>query len=252
MNCGAFTETLLESELFGHEKGSFTGAVQRKVGRLERAHHGTLFLDEIGDLTLESQAKLLRAIETGEVDRVGGNETITVDVRVLAATNKDLRAAIERGEFRQDLFFRLQAVPLHVPALRERRSDIGLLARHFLERSCAAEGKPAKRLSDPALALLENYRWPGNVRELRNLMERTAVLVDATEVEAEDLAAWLDSEPLSAEGAGLRGEIERREADAIQRALAAAGGNVTQAARGLGIDRTNLHRKMRKYGIATK
>jgi two-component system nitrogen regulation response regulator NtrX len=250
LNCAALPRDLVESELFGHEKGAFTGAQQRKAGRLERADTGTLFLDEVGDLSLESQAKLLRAIETGEVDRVGGTDSFHVDVRVIAATNKDIDAALEKGEFRQDLYYRLNALPLNVPPLRERRSDVPILARHFLASFCAAEGKPAKQLTPEALEVLEEYRWPGNVRELRNLMERAAILVDGAEVRAEDLAPWLDSSPVSEESVGLRGEIERREADAIRRALESAGWNVTQAAAGLGIDRTNLHRKMRKYGIS--
>jgi DNA-binding NtrC family response regulator len=222
------------------------------VGRLERADHGTLFLDEIGDLSAESQAKLLRALETGEVDRIGATDTITVDVRILSATNKDLGEAMESGEFRRDLFYRLNGVPLHVPPLRERRSDVPLLANHFLARACAAEGRPSKGLTPEALAVLEEYRWPGNVRELRNLMERAAILVEGPEVRAEDLAAWLEAGPTTEESSGLRGEIERREGEAIRRALEQAGWNVTQAAAGLGIDRTNLHRKMRKYGIARR
>jgi DNA-binding NtrC family response regulator len=250
LNCAALPRDLVESELFGHEKGAFTGAVQRKAGRLERANTGTLFLDEVGDLSLDSQAKLLRAIETGEVDRVGGTDSFHVDVRILAATNKDIGAAMEKGEFRQDLYYRLNALPLHVPPLRERRSDVSLLARHFLSLFCQAEGKPVKQLGPEAIEVLEEYRWPGNVRELRNLMERAAILVDGPEVRVEDLAPWLDSGPVSDDTVGLRGEIERREADAIRRALESAGGNVTQAAAGLGIDRTNLHRKMRKYGIS--
>jgi two-component system nitrogen regulation response regulator NtrX len=252
LNCAAIPRDLVESELFGHEKGAFTGALQRKVGRLERADQGTLFLDEIGDLSAESQAKLLRALETGEVDRIGATDTIKVDVRILSATNKDLAEAMETGEFRRDLFYRLNGVPLHVPALRERRTDVPSLAEHFLARACTAEDKAAKHLSSEALSLLEEYRWPGNVRELRNLMERAAILVEGTEVAGEDLASWLESGPAAEESAGLRGEIERREAEAIRKALEQAGWNVTQAAAGLGIDRTNLHRKMRKYGIARR
>jgi len=252
LNCAAIPRDLVESELFGHEKGAFTGALQRKVGRLERADQGTLFLDEIGDLSSESQAKLLRALETGEVDRIGATDTIRVDVRIVSATNKDLAEAMETGEFRRDLFYRLNGVPLHVPPLRERRADIPALANHFLARACAAEGKAAKPLSPEALALLEEYTWPGNVRELRNLMERAAILVEGAEVAGEDLASWLEAGAAVEGGAGLRGEIERREAEAIRKALEQAGWNVTQAAAGLGIDRTNLHRKMRKYGIARR
>ena len=252
LNCAAIPRDLVESELFGHEKGAFTGALQRKVGRLERADGGTLFLDEIGDLSAESQAKLLRALETGEVDRIGATDTIQVDVRIVSATNKDMAEAMETGEFRRDLFYRLNGVPLHVAPLRGRRADVPLLARHFLAQACAAEGIAGKELAPEALALLEEYRWPGNVRELKNLMERAVILVAGPEVRGEDLAAWLEAGPVAEEAAGLRGEIERREIEAIRRALEQASWNVTQAAAGLGIDRTNLHRKMRKYGIARR
>jgi two-component system, NtrC family, nitrogen regulation response regulator NtrX len=252
INCAAIPRDLVESELFGYERGAFTGAMQSKKGRLELADGGTLFLDEVGDLSLEAQAKLLRVIETGEVERVGGTHTAHVDVRIVAATNKELAAALEDGEFRQDLFYRLNVLPLQVPALRERRGDIPLLAEHFLAASCRAEDLPPKRLGAETLALLEDYHWPGNVRELRNLMERVAILVPGEEVGAGDVAPWLESAPGGDEAAGLRGEIERREGDAIRRALDAAGGNVTQAAAALGIDRTNLHRKMRKYGISRR
>ncbi|MBI3539571.1 MAG: sigma-54-dependent Fis family transcriptional regulator [Candidatus Eisenbacteria bacterium] len=249
LNCAAIPKDLVESELFGYERGAFTGAMQSKKGRIELADGGTLFLDEIGDLSLEAQAKLLRAIETGEIERVGGTRTARVDVRTIAATHKDLAGAIESGAFRQDLFYRLNVLPLQVPALRERRGDIVPLAAHFLAACCAAEGKPVKRLRPEAGALLEEYHWPGNVRELRNLMERAAILVEGAEVGTGDLTAWLESPLAREEAVGLRGEIERREADAVRRALDAANGNVTQAAAALGIDRTNLHRKIRKYGI---
>jgi len=252
LNCAAIPKDLVESELFGYERGAFTSAVQAKKGRLELADGGTLFLDEIGDLSLEAQAKLLRVIETGEFERVGGTRTQKCDVRIVAATNKDLAAARGSGEFREDLFHRLNVLPLHVPALRERRTDVTLLAAHFLALACDAEGKPAKSLTDEARKVLEDYAWPGNVRELKNIMERVAILVDGEAVRAEDLAVWLEPSSAAEEGVGLRGEIERREADAIRRALEGADWNVTQAAAGLGIDRTNLHRKMRKYGIARR
>ena len=252
INCAAIPRDLVESELFGYERGAFTGATQGKKGRLELADGGTLFLDEVGDLSPEAQAKLLRVIETGEVERVGGTRTAHVDVRIVAATNKDLGAALEGGHFRHDLYYRLNVLPLQVPSLRERRGDVALLAAHFLAASCRAEQRPVKRLTDEARALLEDYHWPGNVRELRNLMERVAILVPGEEVTAEDLAAWLEATPGRAGTAGLRGEIERREGDAIRRALEGAGWNVTQAAAVLGIDRTNLHRKMRKYGIGRR
>ncbi len=252
LNCAAIPRDLLESELFGHERGAFTGAVQSKKGRLELADQGTLFLDEIGDLALEAQAKLLRAIETGEIERVGGTRTARVDVRLLAATNKDLAAEVKDGEFREDLYFRLNVLPIVVPPLRERRGDVERLAGHFLAQACAGEGRPAKSLADDARELLEEYHWPGNVRELRNLMERTAVLVEGDLVTAADLLPWLDSAPEDDDGVGLKGRVARSEIDTIRRALEAADWNVTQAAAGLGIDRTNLHRKMRKYGISRR
>jgi len=252
INCAAIPKDLVESELFGYERGAFTGALQSKKGRFELADHGTLFLDEIGDLSAEAQAKLLRAIETGEAERVGGTRTSRFDVRVVSATNRDLSEAIEAGEFRRDLFYRLNVLPIHVPPLRERQADVALLAQSFLERFTGIEGKAAKRLSEEAERMLEEYAWPGNVRELRNLMERAAILVEGPEVGAEDLAPWLESAGPREESAGLRGKIERREAEEVRKALEAANWNVTQAAAGLGIDRTNLHRKMRKYGISRR
>jgi two-component system, NtrC family, nitrogen regulation response regulator NtrX len=249
INCAAIPKDLVESELFGYERGAFTGAMQAKKGRLELADQGTLFLDEVGDLSLESQAKLLRALETGEVERVGGTRTQRVDVRLVSATNKDLPAAIEAGDFREDLYYRLNVLPLAVPALRQRRGDIGLLAQHFLAQFAAAEHRAPPALEPEAVALLEDYAWPGNVRELRNVMERAAILVAGDTLRAGDLSPWLDRGNGRDEAVGLRGEIERREADAVRKALEAANWNVTQAAAALGIDRTNLHRKMRKYDV---
>jgi DNA-binding NtrC family response regulator len=249
LNCAAIPKDLVESELFGHERGAFTGALQARAGRLERADGGTLFLDEIGDLSLESQAKLLRALETGEFERVGGTRTLQVDARVVSATNKDLAQAIESGAFREDLFYRLNVLPIHVPPLRERRGDPSLLAARFLAAFREVEGREPIPLSEEALRLIEDYHWPGNVRELKNLMERAAVLCEGSEVRGADLAPWLEAAPSGERGVGLRAEVERREADTIRRALEQADWNVTQAAAGLGIDRTNLHRKMRKYGI---
>jgi len=252
LNCAAIPKDLLESELFGYERGAFTGAMQAKKGRLELADGGTLFLDEIGDLALEAQAKLLRAIETGEMERVGGTRTSRVDVRLVAATNKDLAEAVREGDFREDLYFRLKVLPVAVPPLRERRGDVALLSAHFLARFAAAEGRECPELTEDAVQLLEDYHWPGNVRELRNLMERAVVLVDGPRIDAADLLPWLESQPGEAEEAGLKGKVARSEIDSIRRALDAADWNVTQAASGLGIDRTNLHRKMRKYGITRR
>jgi len=252
LNCAAIPKDLLESELFGYEKGAFTGATASKKGRLELADGGTLFLDEIGDLALDAQAKLLRALETGEIERLGGTRTARVDVRLIAATNKDLAAAVKNGDFREDLYFRLNVLPVVVPPLRERKADVARLARNFLERFAEAEGRPAMGFSDDALELLEDYYWPGNIRELRNLMERAVVLVRGDSITAAELNPWLESPPEEGEDAGLKGKVARSEIDSIRRALEAADWNVTQAAAGLGIDRTNLHRKMRKYGIARR
>ena len=276
LNCAAIPRDLIESELFGYERGAFTGAVQAKKGKLEMAHGGTLFLDEVGDLSLEAQAKLLRAIETGEVERVGGTKTSIVDVRLVSATHKDLAAQVREGRFREDLYFRLNVLPLSVPPLRERREDIPILAAHFLSTFAEAEGLAGKELAPDATALLTGYSWPGNVRELRNLMERTVILVSGPIVHASDIADWLIPVTRSAPGDGrfagpggeagtgiaalgdddtpaepgtLREELEKREAEAIVKVLEAARWNVTQAATQLGVDRTNLHRKMRKYGI---
>ncbi len=252
LNCAAIPRDLLESELFGYERGAFTGAMAAKKGRLELADGGTLFLDEIGDLALEAQAKLLRAIETGEMERVGGTRTAKVDVRLVAATNKDLAAEVKDGDFREDLYFRLNVLPIVVPPLRERRGDVAALARHFLVAFAAAEERPVPALSPDAIQLLEEYHWPGNVRELRNLMERAVVLVEGDRIDAADLLPWLETAPDETSDAGLRGKVARSEIDSIRRALDAADWNVTQAAAGLGIDRTNLHRKMRKYGITRR
>ncbi|MBI5169845.1 MAG: sigma-54-dependent Fis family transcriptional regulator [Candidatus Eisenbacteria bacterium] len=252
LNCAAIPRDLLESELFGYEKGAFTGAVQTKKGRLELADGGTLFLDEIGDLALESQAKLLRAIETGEIERVGGTRSSQLDVRIVAATNKDLAEAVKAGDFREDLYFRLNVLPIVVPPLRERRGDVGRLARHFLAAFAADEGRAGLTLGDEAIELLEDYHWPGNVRELRNLMERAVVLAPGDVIGAADLLPWLEARPEESDDAGLKGRIARSEIESIRRALEGADWNVTQAATSLGIDRTNLHRKMRKYGISRR
>jgi two-component system nitrogen regulation response regulator NtrX len=258
LNCAAIPRDLVESELFGHEKGSFTGALQSKKGKFELADGGSLFLDEIGDLGADAQAKLLRAIETGEIERVGGQRPLNVDVRLIAATNRDLPVEVREGRFREDLYFRLNVVPIEVPTLAERADDVPLLARHFLERTAEREGLPAKELADDAVKLLRGYAWPGNVRELRNMMERAAVLVERPRIEAADLEGWLEVEEKDGDGkpraaepgpGGLREEMDRFEANAIRRELEAAKWNVTQAATRLGLDRTNLHRKMRKYGI---
>jgi two-component system nitrogen regulation response regulator NtrX len=251
LNCAAIPRDLIESELFGHEKGAFTGAVAQKRGKFELATRGTLFLDEIADMSLETQAKLLRVLEENEMERVGGTETIPLDVRVVAATNKRLVDEIGAGDFREDLYFRLAVITIHIPPLRERGLDIASLAQHFLARYCDDNGRTAKRLTPEALALLSQYSWPGNVRELRNMMERIVIMLDETDIDAPHLRPLLlasrpEDVPL---GATLGASLEAYERTLIVRALAAAGGNIARAARELGLDRANLHRKMRRMGL---
>jgi transcriptional regulator with GAF, ATPase, and Fis domain len=251
LNCAAIPVSLIESELFGRERGAYTGALSRQAGRFEIADGSTIFLDEIGELPLDVQVKLLRVLQERTVERLGSSHPIKVNVRVIAATNRNLEQAVADKTFREDLYYRLNVFPLRVPPLRERVQDIPSLAWTFIDEFAGAFGKTIESLSKTSLEALQRYSWPGNVRELRNVIERAAILVDGEAVEAGDLAVWLEPEA-SEEGVGLRGEIERREADAIRRALEGADWNVTQAAAGLGIDRTNLHRKMRKYGIARR
>jgi two-component system nitrogen regulation response regulator NtrX len=255
LNCAAIPHDLVESELFGHEKGAFTGAQGLKKGKLELAHGGTLFLDEIGDMSPDTQAKFLRAIETGELERVGGTKTIKFDTRIVAATNKDLTKQIEKGDFREDLYYRLNVVPLRVPPLREREGDIALLSAHFLKALSAENGRPVKKLSDGALALLSAYRWPGNVRELRNFIERVVIMVEKDRLTENDLLA-LEPGLASAKTGGdaaakgvLRSRLEEEEERSVREALDTAGWNVSEAARRLGIDRASLHRKIKRYGL---
>ncbi len=249
LNCAALPRDLVETELFGHEKGAFTGAGAARPGKLELAQGGTIFLDEIGDLSAEAQAKFLRALETGEFERVGGHRSMRSDARVISATNKDLPALIRKGDFREDLFFRIHVVPLRVPPLRERREDVPLLARHFLGVFAQLHGRRLRELTEGAAALLKEHPWPGNVRELRNLMERFVILSDAPAVaEAEVRQAIPASDP---HGSGdLRSQVEEAERDSISRALQESGWNVSAAADRLGLDRASLHRKIRKYGLS--
>jgi two-component system nitrogen regulation response regulator NtrX len=253
LNCAAIPHDLIESELFGHERGSFTGAVGQKRGKFEVANGGTLFLDEIGDMSLETQAKLLRVLEENEMERVGGTGTIALDARVVAASNKNLLAEIRRGAFREDLFFRLAVITVTIPPLRERGSDIVLLAQHFLERYCESNGRRPRTLTPEAGALLAQYSWPGNVRELRNMMERVVIMLDEDRIEpAQLLPLLLATSPdghAEALGGTLSENLDTFERRLIERALAASNGNIAQAARTLGLDRANLHRKLRRFGI---
>ncbi|MCB1162081.1 MAG: sigma-54 dependent transcriptional regulator [Candidatus Krumholzibacteriia bacterium] len=250
VNCAAIPGELLESELFGHEKGAFTGAVARRRGKFERAQGGTLLLDEIGDLAAGTQAKLLRVLEEGELERLGGEQPVALDVRVLASTNRDLEALMASGAFRQDLYHRLKVIPIQVPPLREHAEDVALLARHFLEHFRAQYGRRPRSLAPDALAALAAHGWPGNVRELRNLMERLVIMVDAERLELAHLAGLLGE---SAPGGGGDGSLAERlegfERAQIRAALDAAGGNVAAAARALGVDRGNLHRRLQRLGL---
>ena len=259
VNCAAIPRDLVESEMFGHEKGSFTGATERRIGRFELAHTGTLFLDEVGDLGAEAQAKLLRAIEAREIERVGGGKPIRVDVRIVSATNRDLARAVAEGTFREDLLFRLNVIPINVPPLRERPDDIPALVRHFSLLHQARTGRRPPQWTPGALALLARYRWPGNVRELANIVERLAILHAGAEVDERDVRAVLPMDgsraaetplpdPAQLDGS-LSDTLDGHERTLIMRALSAAGGNVAEAARKLRTDRANLYRRMRRLGI---
>ena len=252
INCAAIPEMLIESELFGHERGAFTGATRQRIGAFERAKGGTILLDEIGDMPLALQAKLLRVLQEREVQRVGGGNTIPIDVRIIAATNRDLKAAVEAREFRADLFFRIAGFPILVPALRHHRMDIPLLANHFLNKHSKRNGRTISGISAAALRLLLRYDWPGNVRELDHAIER-AILLETTDVlQAENLPEQLlvatAEHPTPESILSLR-EVERR---AVAHALEATGDNVTLAARALGINRVTLHRKLKRFGLAAK
>ena len=256
VNSAAIPKDLVESEMFGHERGAFTGAAERRLGRFELADGGTLLLDEVGDLGAEAQAKLLRVLETGVIERVGGERPQTVNVRVLAATNKELSRAVQQGQFRDDLLFRLNVIPIHIPPLRERPEDIPPLVRHFAQRQTARLGR-AIEFDVGALQLLTAYHWPGNVRELANLIERLAILSGGGALTADDVLRVLpqDGARPAPQGAGewtdvaLAGALDRYERELIVRALSAAKGNVADAARKLATDRANLYRRMRRLGI---
>jgi len=247
VSCAALTETLLESELFGHERGAFTGAVARRKGKFESAHNGTLFLDEIGDITAKLQLDLLRVLEDRRFFRVGGSEPVEVDVRIIAATNRDLRKAVDDGSFREDLFYRLNVIPITLPPLRDRREDIPLLVTHFLEHLTIETDRRIEGVSAEALALLMKYDWPGNVRELRNILERGLVVAKGQLIQPDDLGLSASASRQDTFDTSLTlEEVERRHITAV---LQAAGGNVTQAARTLDIDRVTLYNKIKKYGL---
>ncbi|BDG06875.1 sigma-54-dependent transcriptional regulator [Anaeromyxobacter oryzae] len=247
VSCAALTESLLESELFGHEKGSFTGAVARRKGKFEAAHGGTLFLDEVGDIGSKLQLDLLRVLEERKFHRIGGNDPIEVDVRIVAATNRDLRKAVLENRFREDLFYRLNVIPILIPPLRDRREDIPLLVERFIERLAVEMKKKIDGVSADAMTALMAHDWPGNVRELRNVLERGAVVSTGPVIQLQDLGlpGRGESSPRPGTLASLE-EVERRHVAAV---LAHTGGNVSQSARILGIDRVTLYNKMRKWGL---
>ncbi len=255
MNCAAIPEELIESELFGHVKGSFTGAVDDKKGKFELADGGTLFLDEIADMSLRTQAKVLRALQEQKFESVGGASSVQVDVRVLAATNKDLEEEIRQGRFREDLYFRLAVIPIHVPSLRDRASDVSLLAEHFASEFAQEYGRRPKEFSAPALAALKKYRWPGNVRELKNVIERLVIMAPNDKIDFSDLPAALRGEDSdradgnSGRRLSLREGWERFERELIRRTLEDNSWNITRAARILKLERSHLHRKIKSYGI---
>jgi DNA-binding NtrC family response regulator len=262
VNCAAIPDTLIESELFGYEKGAFTGAVTTKPGRFELADQGTLFLDEIGEISTEMQVKLLRAIQESEFERVGGITTRRVQVRLVTATNRDLAQQVKEGRFRDDLYYRLNVVPIHLPPLRERREDIPTLVDHILERYAVRLGRTIDGVSEGALEVLLSYRWPGNIRELENVLERTLLFCEGPRIEAEDLPAELrnaSNDPRMSVAippvgvTGLKDAVklttQRLEREMIERALDATGGNVTRAARTLEISRKSLQTKMKELGL---
>jgi len=255
VNCAAIPEELIESELFGHRKGSFTGAHEDKTGKFAKADGGTLFLDEVGDMSLKTQAKVLRVLDEQRFEPVGATESRQVDVRVIAATNKNLQEEIERGNFREDLFYRLNVIPFHVPPLRERAEDIPLLAEHFLKEFTTAYGRKPKELTPEACRALESYHWPGNVRELRNLMERIVIMNPQIRVDARHIPLPRVRRPAghSSENYGSLQEVRAAvEREYILKKLEETHGNVSRAAELLGLERSNLYRKMKALGIALK
>ncbi|HET9551392.1 MAG TPA: sigma-54 dependent transcriptional regulator [Anaeromyxobacteraceae bacterium] len=254
LNCAAVPAELIESELFGHERGAFTGAHAARRGKFELADGGTLFLDEVGDMPPAMQAKVLRVLQEGEFERVGGSATLRVDVRVVAATNKDLPAEVAAGRFREDLYYRLNVVPLHLPPLRERKEDIPELAARFLAEACARNGRKPATLDREALLALQAHDWPGNVRELRNLVERMVILSDGPAIDASAVAAALPGarRPRAdrfREGTGFHALVEEAEREIILGALAAHEENISETARALGLERSHLYKKMRALGL---
>lgn len=252
LNCAALNESLLESELFGHVKGAFTGALRHREGRFEAAHGGDIFLDEIGDVPLSIQVKLLRVLETKRIERVGDNRPVDVDVRIISATNRDLRSLVAEGRFREDFLFRINVLPIHLPALRERKEDIPLLAGHFLTALRERSGKDVDGFEPEAMALLTAYDWPGNVRELRSALEYAVVIADEGRIAARHLPPGVQGQTAAPAGGALQQIGSKESADErteLIRALIQAGGNKSEAARILGVHRGTVINRMRKYGV---
>ena len=256
LNCAAIPEELIESELFGHRKGSFAGASEDKTGKFEKAHGGTLFLDEVADMSLRTQAKVLRVLDEQRFEPIGSSETVQTDVRVIASTNKILEDEIERGNFREDLFYRLNVIPFAVPPLRERIEDVPLLAEHFVREFATSYGRKHKELSAEAMEVLQAYTWPGNVRELKNLMERIVIMNPQVRVDARHIPLPVPRKPDAARGpdrpASLHDVRQAAERDYIFKKLEESGGNVSRTAEALGLERSNLYKKMRALGIAPR
>ncbi|MGO9838026.1 MAG: sigma-54-dependent transcriptional regulator [Polyangiaceae bacterium] len=258
LNCAALPSELIESELFGHEAGAFTGATKQRRGKFERASGGTLFLDEVGDMPLAMQAKLLRVLQEREIERVGGNETIRVDVRVVAATNRDLPSACESGTFRPDLYDRINVLPLSIPPLRARRDDVPLLARHFLALAALSNDRPKVHLEEDAIEALGQYSWPGNARELKNVIERLVILTPDDAIGADDVSTCLPggvakkTSGLYRPGVPFRVLVEETERVILEEAIAHHSGQMARTARGLDLERSHLYKKARALGIALK
>ena len=251
VNCAAIPELLLESELFGYEKGAFTGAIIRKPGRFELANGGSIFLDEIGDISPSVQGKLLRVLQEREIERLGGTKTLKIDVRIIAATNKNLELLVNEGTFRKDLYYRLNVVPVNLPALKERREDIPILVKIFLTKASSISNKPIKQISEDAIKKLINYDWPGNIRELENIIERCVVVISKDIIETKDLPLYIanNRNVVIELGSKLDDVVDCAERDAIIKALIENNGNRTKASEILGISRRSLHRKISKYNI---
>jgi two-component system, NtrC family, nitrogen regulation response regulator NtrX len=260
VNCAAIPEELIESELFGHEKGSFTGATEKQIGKFEQADRGTIFLDEVGDMSAKTQAKVLRVLQEGEVERLGSARTIKVDVRVIAATNKDLEAEIERGTFREDLYFRLSVIPIRVPALRDRREDVPALVRHFVDGFSRENNRRPQRFTPAALEFMQKARWKGNVRELKNTVERLLIMTPGDTIDLEDLRDVVRVEarpaPAGPEGSAyavapgtLREFKESAERKFLVEKLRENAWNISKTAEVIGTPRSNLYKKLEQYAI---